>query len=191
MGMLVHGPTKHPEIPVPWAPNGFNWDWPMELDSWTWPGPDDVPLGVRVFARGCESVQLRLNDTAIDKAPVLANLTATFIVPYKKGKLEALCVNGSTIVPGISAALYTAGDPAALVLTVDRSTIQHDVKGETRFVRISAQCAFYVLADNPAHGRSGVRHSHGGGCQRSARACVGAGDIQCEWRGAPRGGGQR
>lgn len=27
MGILVHGPTAHPETPVPWTPDAFNWNW--------------------------------------------------------------------------------------------------------------------------------------------------------------------
>ena len=61
MAILVHGPSGHPELPAPWQPDGFNWDWPRELDSWTWPGAEGSTVGVRVFARGCEAMTLSLD----------------------------------------------------------------------------------------------------------------------------------
>ena len=127
MGMLVHGPTQHPETPAPLVPDGFNWNWPLEMDSWSWgAGAEGHPLGVRVFARGCESARLTLDGRTLATAPVQANLTAVFTVGYAPGKLEALCVNGTAVVPGISAVLQTAGEPARIQLSADRASIAHD-----------------------------------------------------------------
>ena len=137
MGLLVHGPSPHEELPVPWTPNAFNWNWPDELDSWTWPAAAEGELvGVRVFARGCESARLTLNGRVLGTAPVQANLTAVFTVPYSPGNLEASCVNGTAVLPGISASLQTAGEAAALVLSADRRTIRHD-PNDLSFVTVS------------------------------------------------------
>ena len=120
MGMLVHAPVEWPEH-LQW------WGWPQELPSWTWPGDEGKGLGVRVFARGCESAHLLLNGKLIATAPFQDNLTAVFdSVPYAAGTLEALCVNGTAALPGVNATLRTAGTPAALALTVDRASIRHE-----------------------------------------------------------------
>ena len=126
MGILVHGPTAHPETPAPWVPDAFNWNWPLEIDSWTWPHAVGELVGVRVFARGCESARLTLDGTALATAPFHANLTAMFTVPYAPGKLEVLCINGTAVIPGIAAQLVSAGAPSTLTLTADRAAIHHD-----------------------------------------------------------------
>lgn len=119
IGMLVHAPVAHPE-------HTQNWGWPMEVPSWTWHGHENATLGVRVFARGCESARLLLNGDPIATARVQPNLTAVFEVRYAAGALTALCLNGSTPLTGVNATLRTAGGPAALALSVDRQTIRHE-----------------------------------------------------------------
>ena len=125
--MLVHGPTRHSELPPPWMPNHFNWDWPMELDSWTWPGAEGRLVGIRVFARGCEFAALTLNEEHLGTARFQENLTAVFTAVYMPGKLTATCLNGSTSIPSISTSLETAGEAAMLTLVADRSVIAHDL----------------------------------------------------------------
>ena len=74
-----------------------------------------------------------MNGKTLGTAPVQENLTATFTVPFAPGILTALCVNRSTsssstlvVVPGISTTLESAGAPAAVALSADRSSIRHD-----------------------------------------------------------------
>ena len=137
MGILVHGPTTHPELPVPWTPDAFNWNWPMELESWTWAGWEGVAVGVRVFARGCERARLTLNGQELGESHFnLSNLTATFVVPFAPGKLEALCINGSQIVPNISASLTTAGSATKLRLSADRSSLRAGDPNDLSYVTI-------------------------------------------------------
>ena len=62
MGMLVHAPVEWPEH-LQW------WGWPKEVPSWTWPGSEGKGLGIRVFARGCESARLLLDGKPIATAP--------------------------------------------------------------------------------------------------------------------------
>ena len=128
MRMLVHRPAAHPELPAKWKPQTFNWAWPDEVESWTWPGFEGQPLGVRVFARGCESVQLALDGKTLATAAVQSNLTAIFTgIPYRSGSLQASCVNGSTPVRNISYELQTAGAPASLQLHADRTVLRHNM----------------------------------------------------------------
>jgi beta-galactosidase len=126
IGMLVHGPTTHAELPRPWAPGAFNWDWPMELDSWTWTGAEGELVGVRVFARACEYAALSLNGTRLGVARFHENFTALFTVPYRPGTLAATCLNSSTAVPHVSTSLTTAGEAVALSMSADRPHIAHD-----------------------------------------------------------------
>ena len=148
MGILVHGPTAHPELPAPWTPNAFNWNWPRELESWTWPaGSEGMAVGVRVFARGCEKARLTLNGKTLGEEVFQANLTAVFVVPYAPGKLEALCINSSSsssvavsaggiIVANISASLVTAGVPTALRLSADRIHLKAGDPNDLSYVTI-------------------------------------------------------
>jgi hypothetical protein len=62
-------------------------------------------------------VRLAVDGTSLGTAPVQPNLTAVFVVPYKPGKLEASCVNGTTVIPQISSSLQSAGAAAALRLS--------------------------------------------------------------------------
>ena len=137
MGILVHGPTAHPELPAPWTPNAFNWDWPMELDSWTWPGSEGMAVGVRVFARGCESARLMLDGQKLAESQFnLSNLTATFVVPFAPGKLEAICINASEVVPNISASLTSAGVATQLRLSADRYSLRGGDPNDLSYVTI-------------------------------------------------------
>ena len=57
-------------------------NWPKELESWTWPGADGRLVGVRVFARGCETAWLTLDGKTLGEEQFQANLTAVFVVPF-------------------------------------------------------------------------------------------------------------
>ena len=161
MGMLVHGPTAHPELPAPWQPEAFNWDWPMELESWSWHGAEGSPVGVRVFARGCQSARLTLDGKTLATAQVnSSNLTATFVVPYAPGTLQALCVNGSSVVPAINATLKTAGAAAALQLSADRSSIRQD-PNDLAYVTVTVVDSAGVVV--PMAARNLTLHATGAG----------------------------
>ncbi|TCM41485.1 glycoside hydrolase family 2 TIM barrel-domain containing protein [Novosphingobium sp. ST904] len=92
------------------------WGWSDELASWTWPGAEGRPLGVRVHAAG-DRVELRLDG----KLVASRNLgpgdrrRAEFEVPYAPGKLEAIAYRNSK--PIARKVLETVG-PAARVRVV-------------------------------------------------------------------------
>ena len=98
------------------------WGWSDELRSWTWPGFEGRTLKVRVYSSGNE-VRLLLNGRDVASKPVsrATRLTAEFEVPYAPGELRAVALaNGRSVAELV---LRTAGKPAGLRLTADRTTI--------------------------------------------------------------------
>ena len=108
-------------------PNGYHgeiketqWSvWPT-WESWTWPGWEGKPVEVEVYTRQPE-VSLYLNDRLIETKKVGRDTQykAVFSLPYQPGTLRAVATQGD-------ATLGTAGEPARLRLTPDRTTLQAD-----------------------------------------------------------------
>ena len=90
--------------------------WPT-MASWNWPGWEGKDITVEVYSRE-PSVRLYLNDQLISEQPT-AQMKATFTLPYMPGTLRAEAGNGQTT-------LATAGEPAAIRLTADRSQLKAD-----------------------------------------------------------------
>ena len=117
-------------------PNGYHgeikttmWSvWPT-WESWTWPGWEGKPVEVEVYTRQPE-VKLYLNDQLIGTKQVSRDteFKAVFSVPYKAGTLRAEA-------GGESVTLKTAGEPARLRLTADRTVMTADGQSLT-FVTI-------------------------------------------------------
>ena len=91
------------------------------------PGPERKakPLQVEVYS-GAEKVQLFLNDKLIGEQPTGRDqeFKATFTVPYTPGTLKAVGMRGGQAVA--ESVLTTVGNPAALRITADRTTVQAD-----------------------------------------------------------------
>ena len=108
-------------------PNGYYGDikttmwsvWPT-WESWTWPGWEGKPVEVEIYTKAPE-VKLYLNDQLIDTKQVSreTEFKAVFTVPYKAGTLRAEA-------DGKSVTLKTAGEPARLRLTPDRTVMAAD-----------------------------------------------------------------
>ena len=108
-------------------PNGYHgeihttmWSvWPT-WESWTWTGWEGKPVEVEVYTRQPE-VKLYLNDQLIGTKQVSreTEFKAVFSVPYKAGTLRAEA-------GGESVTLKTAGEPARLRLTPDRTVMAAD-----------------------------------------------------------------
>jgi len=116
--MLVHRP-----IPAGMKEIVSPWGWPDELKSWSWPGHEKEKLQVHVYTRS-KLVKLELNGKVIGEQVVDGenSITATFEVTYEPGTLVARCYdNGKEVA---SQTLKTAGAPAAIRLTADRSVIR-------------------------------------------------------------------
>ena len=93
--------------------------WPT-WESWTWPGWEGKPVEVEVYTRQPE-VKLYLDDQLIGTKQVSRDteFKAVFSVPYKAGILRAEAGSESVI-------MKTAGEPARLRLTPDRTTMTAD-----------------------------------------------------------------
>ena len=93
--------------------------WPT-WESWTWPGWEGKPVEVEVYTHQPE-VKLYLDDQLIGTKQVSreTEFRAVFSVPYKAGTLRAEA-------GGESVTLKTAGEPACLRLTPDRTTMTAD-----------------------------------------------------------------
>jgi len=102
-------------------PDGYNgkvktsmWStWPT-TESWTWPGWEGKPIEVEVYTRQ-PKVSLYLNDKLIGEKAT-SEMKATFTLPYQKGVLRAQA--GDERIE-----LQTAGAPAAIRLTADRTAL--------------------------------------------------------------------
>ena len=108
-------------------PNGYrgkihetSWSvWPT-WESWNWAGWEGKPIEVEVYTKAPE-VKLFLNDKLIDTKRVNreTQFKAVFQVPYEAGTLRAET-------GGKSVTLTTAGEPARLRLTADKTTLKKD-----------------------------------------------------------------
>jgi beta-galactosidase len=108
-------------------PNGYKGDikttmwsvWPT-WESWTWTGWEGKPVEVEVYTKEPE-VKLYLNNQLIGTKKVSreTEFKAVFTVNYKPGTLRAEA-------SGQSVTLSTAGEPAKLRLTSDRTVMSAD-----------------------------------------------------------------
>jgi beta-galactosidase len=98
------------------------WGWPDVWPNWNWPGRAGETFQVIVYS-ACEKVELFLNGRSLGTQPTTRaeRLTATFEVPYEPGELKAVGYVGENAVA--EKVLATAGAPAALRLTPDRTKI--------------------------------------------------------------------
>ena len=117
-------------------PNGYHgeihttmWSvWPT-WDSWTWPGWEGKPVEVEVYTKAPE-VKLYLNNHLIGTKQVNRDTEykAVFSVNYEPGVLRAVASSPSSISSSssLSSQLVTAGEPARLRLTPDRTVMKAD-----------------------------------------------------------------
>ena len=108
-------------------PNGYKgtiretqWSvWPT-WESWNWPGWEGKPIEVEVYTKEPQ-VKLYLNKKLVEEKEVSekTQYKAVFKVNYEPGTLEAVTAAGSCT-------LSTAGEPARLRLTADRTMIAAD-----------------------------------------------------------------
>jgi beta-galactosidase len=115
---------------------GLTW-WSLlpEISTWTWPGREGEELEVVVYSR-CDEVDLYLNDKLIGTQPTGQDqqFKATFRVPYAPGELRASGIeltdataNGGRLEVE-KFTLATAGKPAKLRLTPDRTDLTADIQ---------------------------------------------------------------
>ena len=113
-------------------PNGYygeiketQWSvWPT-WECWNWPGHEGKNIDVEIYSR-YPAVRLYLNDRLIAEKPTTRNeeFKAIFTIPYAPGTLKVVGVeNGKETDARI---LETAGNPARIQLTADRTEITAD-----------------------------------------------------------------
>jgi beta-galactosidase len=95
------------------------WGWEPVTESWTFPGEEDKPIQVDIYAVD-EEVELLINGVSSGRKPVSQN-KATFDATYQPGIIEAVGYRAGKETSRTS--LRTAGTPAALRLIPDRDTI--------------------------------------------------------------------
>ena len=105
-------------------PNGYRGEvkttlwgtWPT-FESWTWPGWEGRDITVEVYSRQ-SPVRLYLDDKLVGEQPA-EQMKAVFTLPYQAGTLRAEA-------GGQQVRLTTAGAPAAIRLTADRTRLTAD-----------------------------------------------------------------
>ncbi|MBZ5584414.1 MAG: DUF4982 domain-containing protein [Acidobacteriia bacterium] len=104
--------------------------------SWTWPGMEGKPLDVEIYSRG-EAARLYLDDKLIGEKPTTPaeKFKATFSVPYAPGVLKAVAIQGGK--PIAETVLKTAGEPARVRLTADRTSLRADGQ-DLSFITVEA-----------------------------------------------------
>lgn len=127
MEMLVHKPVPegHKEAVSAWG-------WPDEVPAYTFPGQEGKTMQVHIYTT-YSSVRLQLNGETIGEQNVSAQtkLTATFNIVYQPGILKAIALKNG--MPVDSVILQTAGKPAQIRLTADR-TIIHASRSDLCYV---------------------------------------------------------
>jgi len=117
MHMLVHVP-----VPAGHKEAVSYWGWPNEIPYYHFPGQEGKPVQVHVYTR-YPRVRLQFNGKMIDEKVVSPeNLTATFEINYQPGSLQAIAIDNGKPVDSVE--LQTAGKPARIRLTADRSHIK-------------------------------------------------------------------
>lgn len=102
---------------------GYGWEWLDVEPTWNyeeaWQGK---PINVEAYA-DADEVRFVLNDQEVARVPV-EKLRARAELSYQPGRLEAQAYRAGQLVA--SASLETAGPPAQLRCTLDRSQLQAD-----------------------------------------------------------------
>ena len=104
-------------------PHGLGWQWNDVFQSWTW---DEKYIGQDIYVEAyadCDEIEFIVNGRSCGKAPV-EKLTASMILTYEPGTLKAVAYRGGKTVAEDE--LRTAGAPAAIELTADRTAITAD-----------------------------------------------------------------
>jgi beta-galactosidase len=117
IAMAIHAP-----IPDGLVENVSGWGWPLESQSWSWPGMEGKQMTVRVFSRA-PLVRLLLNGKVIGEQKIAAgSITAEFKIAYQPATLTAVNIENGKQTGTV--AFKTTGTPARIILKADRSHIK-------------------------------------------------------------------
>ena len=102
---------------------GWNWGWYDERASWTWPGLEGKPVRARIYSYA-PKVRLTVNGRNLGEKTTDrgTRYLAAWELPYEPGELVATALddNGKELDRWV---LRTAGKPASIRLTPDRSVL--------------------------------------------------------------------
>ncbi len=153
----THPVSAFVKSPVPslpdYDPNRIHfWAHDDLQQSWTWPGYESQELEVVVYGVG-DQVELFLNEQSLGRKPTSreTRYSATWNVPYTAGELKAVGTQNDQVIG--QWILTTAGEPARLCVTVDRSVIQADGQ-DLAYVTVEVQDAHGIRipqANNEIH----------------------------------------
>jgi beta-galactosidase len=117
------------------------------LPHWNWAGKEGQEIDVRCFSN-CEEVELFLNGQSQGKQAIAKNSHARWKVKYAPGTVLGKGFKGGQVV--LEEKVETAGAPAALMLTPDRSEVNADGQ-DVSIVTVAvadAQGLVFPLASN-------------------------------------------
>jgi beta-galactosidase len=120
------------------------------LPHWNWPGEEGAEIEVRALSN-CEEVELFLNGRSLGKKAMPRNSHLTWMVKYEPGVLSAKGYNGGKVIAETK--VETTGEPAAVQLAPDRSTLNADGEDVSVFtVSVTdAQGRIVPVATNLVH----------------------------------------
>jgi len=127
--IAVYKPEHYGKEPVLWG-----WSWPDVTPSWTWPGYEGKPTTVEIYSTD-EEIELFLNGRSLGRksAGKAHKYKAAYELLYEAGELLAVGYAGGTEVS--RSVLRTAGVPAALRLTPDRTSLKAEY-GDLSYVTV-------------------------------------------------------
>lgn len=124
------------------------WAWPDSVSSWTWPGHEEAPVTVDVYA-DADEVALLLNGAEIGRGAVgrIRPMLATLETTYRPGELTAIAYRDGAEVARTN--LATAVGDLGLTAHADRDRIRND-DTDLSFIVIELRAADGrpVIADN-------------------------------------------
>ncbi|UGQ11745.1 DUF4982 domain-containing protein [Yinghuangia sp. ASG 101] len=114
---------------------GAPWAWSDALASWTWPGHEDAPVTVEVYA-DADEVELELNGKTLGRLPVGPDhrFRAEFEARYHPGHITAIAYRGGTETGRTH--LRTATGPLTLHARAERDTVRTD-GGDLAYVALT------------------------------------------------------
>jgi len=138
--IAVHKPEHHGKTADISA-----WGWPDVVSSWTWNGFEGKPIVVDVYSRSGE-VELILNGRLIGRKNTGKEnkYMASFELSYEPGELLAIGYDNGLETSRTE--LKTAGDPATIRLTPDRSELCSKF-GDLSYITVE----LFDAQGNPAH----------------------------------------
>jgi beta-galactosidase len=121
VSVFVTSPT--PSLPDQYSNWNLQWVYPDIHPSWTWPGYEGTNLDVVVYS-ACEEVELFLNGQKVGNKKNTSRDTqykTSWNVSYQPGELRAVgYISDVNVAEWV---LQTAGEPAEIRMTADKSTI--------------------------------------------------------------------